>query len=82
MTGEGEDSPQSSEEVANQVGKQRVQIIWKEEAEKNTKQDPQVYLHEEKIFYRKGLWDKIQMLSGGFWEKDSVSGYLSEVLVQ
>lgn len=32
MTGEREDSPQSSEEVANPVGKQRVQMIWTEEA--------------------------------------------------
>lgn len=36
ITGEGEDSPQLREEVAGQVGKQKVAMTWTEETPKKT----------------------------------------------
>lgn len=57
VTGEGEDSPQSSEKVAGQVGKQRVQIIWREETLKKQGQR-----NSSLSVYRKGLWGKISIL--------------------
>lgn len=81
MTGDGEDNAQSSEEVGNHIGKQRVQMIWTEETLKIIQNKTPKSTHMNKNFYRKGLWDKIQIPPGGFWEKDNTNGYLFKVLV-
>lgn len=68
MAGNMGDNPQSSEEVGNQAGKQRVQMIWTEETLKIIQDKTPKNTHMKKNFYRKGSWDKIQIPPGVFWE--------------